>query len=739
MVADDDGTPKEWPKPMKTADNCSVRIHKLVVAVLLVCCILGSGQASSQTPQSIVEPLTRQPAFWVGLDTSSREAPRMTFGPRGMRWRSSAALTRLFTRQQSIDAQRPWSMNTQITIDSVTPSLAVAVFCGTATRRIVFYYRPADHATGTRENSIAANTWRALGTAHRDSIFRPATGPRPNGSTFNLSLARKGASLVVQVNGATLDSLVGQEAQPIFDEPTVTIGLAIHGVGIATFSNLTVTAFLPEFPVAPASFQRVHRTYARELNRDTAQFSDRAPKVAPNGAAIYLVRSTRDSGDVIFTALRQSDSTWHDAYNIGPPLNNTSPNSVIGISQDNNQLTLWGRYKADGSSDGVGLSSSTRTAAGWSVPTNITMTGYKNYSRHREETISPDGSVIILSYQADSTRKNVKDLYVSRRLAPGEYGTPVRIPEPVSSAFNELSPTIAADGKTLYFSSNRPGFGDADVWVCKRLDDTWLSWTEPVNLGPGVNTPGWDAFFTIHPSGRYAYVRTSDGFRTGIYRLTLPQRAANASVLPHPTTVVSGRVVNGATNQPLGGAIKVVAMDGSMTSTAISEPANGEYSIVLPSGHDYAFYAERDGFFPVSQHVRLATSSIPSTVRQDLVLFPLTVHSTILLNNVFFETDRYDLQDDSREELLRLVSMLQQRPTMQIEIGGHTDDRASAAHNLTLSEKRAQAVRDFLQHAGIAPSRLTAKGYGKTKPLERGTTEAARQRNRRVEFTVVKE
>jgi len=707
--------------------------------VLLFIAIACPWQASGQSSVTIKEPFTTLPAFWHGIDTSNRVRPPMSFGARGLSWRNTTGVSRTFTRQESADALQPWSVQVTATIDSLSPTFAIGLLCGTPERRLLFYYRPADHRTGARTNAVAANTWRAISTKHRDSIFRPTSAPLPPAGPFTLTLLKQGASLVFKLNGATLDSLYGAEAKPILDGPTISVGVSIYGHGIATFSSFSVNAATPSFPAAPASFRNVTRTFAQELNLDTERMSDRAPKVAPNGAAIYIVRSTKDSGDVILVANRVTDSTWTSASKIGSPLNNKSPNSVIGISQDNNQLTLWGRYKSDGSSDGKGLSSTTRTKDGWSVPTNLEIAGYKNYARHREETISPDGSVIILSYQADSLRKDIKDLYLSRRIAPGSYSAPVRIAEPISSAFNELSPTIAADGRTLYFSSNRPGYGDADVWVCKRLDDSWLRWSEPVNMGPGVNTPGWDAFFTIHPTGRYAYMRTSDGFRNGIYRLTLPLDASNQGVLPDPTTIVSGRVLNGATNQPLGGAIKIVSLDGATSSTAVSEPAQGEYSIVLPTGRDYAFYAERDGFFPVSQLVRLTTSKTSATVRQDLVLFPIALNSIIRLNNVFFETDKFDLQDDSREELLRLVAMLSSRASLHVEIGGHTDDRASASHNQTLSEKRARAVFDFLVLNGVEPHRLTAKGYGKNKPLTKNSTDEDRQRNRRVEFTIVKE
>jgi len=720
------------------SSKCYVHdMYRLLTSLLLLALV--TTYVYSQNRYTVREPLTSAPLFWAGIDSAHSATPFMSFTKRGLTWRTLQESTRVLYRRHSVDATQHWSITTTVTLDSNSNSHSVGLLVGRTDRRLMFYYRPSNHTFGVRVHMHVTNSWRTLNTKHKDTIYRPVLGLRPSMQTFNLTLERKGASIVFRLNGELLDSVTGSEVQPMLEGPALYLGLLVFGKGISTFTNVDISAATPVFAQNPLALRAVTRSFADEINLDTVKQSDRAPKVAPNGAAIYWVQSSRDSGDIIMVADRATDSTWKIGRPIGAPLNNKSSNSVIGAGQDNNSLVLWGRYKTDGSGSGAGLSRTKRTADSWEIPSNVDILGYKNFSKYREEAISPDGSVIIMSFQKDSLQKDQKDLYVSKRLPSGDYDVPIRIPEPVSSSFGELSPTIAADGRTLYFSSDRPGYGDADIWVCKRTDDTWLQWTTPQNMGPSVNTPGWDAFFTIHPSGKHAYMRSTDGQRSGIFRLTLPSGLADRPLLPDPTTIVSGTVTNGATGAAMGVSIKVVSLTGNYASTAVSEPKNGTYSIVLPAGTDYAFYADEQEFFPVSHTVRLVGSKAYGQVRQDLVLYPIKANSVIRLNNVFFETDKADLQVDSHEELLRLITMLKTRPTLRIELGGHTDDRASASHNLALSERRAKAVLDFLVSNAVEPKQLAAVGYGKSKPLAKGTSEEARQLNRRVEFKVLGE
>jgi outer membrane protein OmpA-like peptidoglycan-associated protein len=170
--------------------------------------------------------------------------------------------------------------------------------------------------------------------------------------------------------------------------------------------------------------------------------------------------------------------------------------------------------------------------------------------------------------------------------------------------------------------------------------------------------------------------------------------------------------------------------------TAVSEPKEGRYSVVLTGGRSYGFYASLDGFFPVSDNIELLDLKQYQVVERDLYLEPIAVGAKIRLNNLFFDTDKSELRPESTAELDRLIALLRTRSTITITIDGHTDDRGTDAHNNKLSTDRAASVMAYLVKSGIAPERLTSKGYGKTKPVAKGTSDAARRQNRRVEFSI---
>jgi outer membrane protein OmpA-like peptidoglycan-associated protein len=419
-------------------------------------------------------------------------------------------------------------------------------------------------------------------------------------------------------------------------------------------------------------------------------------------------------------------------------INNVDPNNVISVSQDGNELLIWGKYNTDGSPGGPGFSTTRRTSDAWSLPVMITNDHQANRASSREECLSADRSVMIAAREIDGESNGGKDLYVSFRRADGSYGELINLGEAVNTSGQEGAPYLAADGVTLYFNSTETTYGDADIFVTKRLDDTWRNWSPRINLGPTINTPFWDCYFTIHPSGEYAYMNTSYGANDGIFRLTLPQDAASRKLLPEPVVVVRGRVFNASTKQPLGVDIRYEDLgSGKEIGRAVSAPSDGRYSIVLKGGMNYGFFAEKDGFFPVSDNIELTSLKVFAEVERDLYLEPIVAGAVIRLNNLFFDTDKATIRPESGTELDRLAEMLLAKPTMSVAIEGHTDDRGATQHNAALSQARAEAVRTYLTSKGIDAARLTAKGYGKTKPLTKGTSDLDRQRNRRVEFRIV--
>ncbi|TNE73865.1 MAG: hypothetical protein EP333_06320, partial [Bacteroidetes bacterium] len=310
----------------------------------------------------------------------------------------------------------------------------------------------------------------------------------------------------------------------------------------------------------------------------------------------------------------------------------------------------------------------------------------------------------------------------------------------INTRGDEDSPFIAADDKTLYFSSNgHPGMGGSDVFISRRLDDTWLNWSEPQNIGTSINAHNDEYGFKIAADGEYAYFyRRSSGDPNGMGEMDLYRIALSESARPDPIVFVVGQVFDSETKKPLSAEIVYEDLNtNTELGVANSEPVEGRYQIALPYGKVYGFLARKKDYYSVSESIDLTVKEGLKTVKKDLYLSPIKKGVTIRLNNIFFEHDKSDLLSQSFVELNRLVSLLKANEEWKIEIGGHTDDTGSDAYNQTLSQKRASAVRAYLISQGISAERLTAKGYGESKPIASNETEEGKAENRRVEFKIL--
>lgn len=713
-------------------------INRLISRLLILATALAAVHvcALAQRNVSVLDVLDRVPRYWNWADPYDGTEFNRVYRGGGMVCMNMDGGSRWSFRPVAAKPESNWQATLTYRADHSTADGSCGMLVGLPNMYAFFMVEPVSGKAHAYVYDWVKKEW-TTSAALKNANGKSVSSPTPIGADNAIEVRKLGSKLTMSINNQVVYSWDVKLGFPECASSVTAFGLAIMGKVTTQFRSLSYTFTPPDFNFYPDALKGASKTFADELN---AGKSDRFAVIAPNGQSLYFIRTLDKRSDDIISATRQTDSSWTNVQPIGYPLNNTTANNVVSVSQDDNELMVFGKYKADGSWAGSGFSKTSRTAMGWSMPKPIEIEDYRNVASTREECVSPDSKVMILSCQRDSTTYSSKDLHVSFLKQDGSYSVPVRLPKPINSDVEDGMPYIAADGRTLYFGSGRPGFGDMDVWVTKRLDETWMKWSDPINMGPNVNTSGWDGYFTVHPSGKYAYMNSSDGYRRGLVRVTLPRDEASKALLPDPLVVVTGRVTNGRTGEPIGTTIRIAELNSSKPPTqAVSEPGNGEYSIVLPGGTDYAFYAEREGFFPVSENLELSTLGVYQEIRRDLTLYPIEVGSVIRLNNVFFDTDKWDLRAQSSEELMRLAEMLKQRPTVVIEVGGHTDDRASDAHNKTLSTNRSQAVVAFLSKNGVAPSQMTAVGYGKTKPVATGTTDEARQRNRRVEITVAKQ
>lgn len=463
------------------------------------------------------------------------------------------------------------------------------------------------------------------------------------------------------------------------------------------------------------------------------------PIISPDDKNLYFVRDEDCKGSLggqdTYVSTRNADGEFGKAWNIGRPINNEKHNSVSKALPDGSLLLL---SPYDGGDDDVVAIARPNGINTYSFPENISIPNYKNNSEYKSVTLSASGKVMLFAIEMNNSLGG-RDIYVSFKGSNGKWSPPAHCGNVLNSTAEENAPFLAPDDKTLYFSSpGHPGYGSNDIFVSRRLDDTWTKWSKPQNLGPKINTDGWDGYFTISASGEKAYIVTSaGGGNTDIYEVPIKVEKGEEKMV-ESVVIVKGNVLNSKTKDPIGADIHYFDLETNMEiGIAKSNPQNGAYQIVLPKGKNYSFYANEKGYFPTSSNIDLKDLEKFETLKKDLYLNPIEINQTITLNNIFFETGKADLKPESKQELNRLVQFMQENGAVKIKVSGHTDNVGSAESNRILSKNRAESVVEYLIQNGINNSRVQFEGYGETKPISTNETEEGKAMNRRVEFTII--
>jgi outer membrane protein OmpA-like peptidoglycan-associated protein len=465
------------------------------------------------------------------------------------------------------------------------------------------------------------------------------------------------------------------------------------------------------------------------------------PVISADGKTLYfIVKGDSTNPDKIFHkdkiwySNQKPDGSWDERAMLPAPLNNNGNNSVVSVSSDNNTLILKGKYNQDGSSNGNGLSRTSKTLDGWEIPQEIFIPDFYNNDHISSRCMSTSGKILIFSLERDEGYGD-KDLYVCFRQPDGSWSRLKNMGNILNTFGNDYTPFISADEKTLYYATTgKMGYGKSDIFLSRRLDDSWTNWSEPQNLGPSINGPRGDGYFTISASGDYAYLvsRNNSLGKDDIFRIKLTK-----SIKPEPVVIIHGKVFDKETKLPLKSTITYHDLSNNKEAgIAASDPADGSYKIVLPYGKAYGFLAEKKNYMAQSDNIDLSEVKEFIEIERDLYLAPIQIGESILLNNVFFVQSKAELLPSSLPELNRLLKILEDNPEITIEISGHTDNVGDEDLNMKLSEERAAAVQSFLTDKGISRKRLSGKGYGGTIPMASNSKEETRKLNRRVEFKI---
>lgn len=451
------------------------------------------------------------------------------------------------------------------------------------------------------------------------------------------------------------------------------------------------------------------------------------PSMSAEGTELIFTRKERDED---FFVSGKVGNSWQPAFRINGSLNTPDNEGAQIISQDGQWLVFAGKDRPGGYG-GFDLYIAYKTPQGWSEAINL---GPKVNTEHWESQpcLSPDKRSIYFS-SARPGGFGGEDLYVSHLQTNGRFGDPINLGPGINTPANENCPFLHADNQTLYFSSDgHPGYGSGDLYLVRRTDSGWSS---PENLGYPINTINNEATLFVASDGQTAYYssdRAEGKGRLDIYRFEL-----RTDVRPIKTLWVKGKVFDQKTGTGLPSAVELIDLAGKRPVSRVQTNEVGEYLVTLPVGKDYAFNVARKGYLFYSDNFSLKQKPSDSTYQKDIPLQPIELNASVVLKNVFFDTNKFDLKPESEAELDRLVQLLQENPSINIRIGGHTDNVGNATDNATLSQNRAKAVVSYLIAKGIAASRLQAKGYGATQPISDNNTEEGRAQNRRTELQVV--
>ncbi len=426
---------------------------------------------------------------------------------------------------------------------------------------------------------------------------------------------------------------------------------------------------------------------------------------------------------------------WTKPKNIGQPLNTNSHDATVGLSPDGQKLFLYRN---------LDIYISELKGNRWTKPERLPST-INTDAVENSACISFDGKELyFIRGKTLNPETSNGDIYVSKKIN-GKWGKAHKLSNVINTKYDEDGVFMHPDGKTLYFSSKgHNSMGGYDIFRTVKLDDG--TWAEPVNLGFPVNSPDDDLYFVMAANGQDGYYssvkKDGKGFMD-IYKIDFPKEIKfkddeKITDIEAKLTIVKGEVSDAETGAKLNTEIKIFDNEQDLhILTAKSNSVTGNYLVSLPSGKNYGMEVKKEGYLFYSDNFNIPKSESYQEIVKNIKLYPIKKDAKVILRNIFFDFDKATLRPESYSELNRLKKLLNENPTMKIEISGHTDNKGSYEYNVKLSKDRAQSVVSYLISKGISSSRLTSRGASWNEPVDTNSTDEGRQNNRRVEFKVI--
>lgn len=444
-----------------------------------------------------------------------------------------------------------------------------------------------------------------------------------------------------------------------------------------------------------------------------------------------------DRGDIWIS---HYDSVWSEPVRLAS--NDRHFAAPLGITADGKYL-LYGKTWFDRGMYYSGIFASNQQTG--SV-IEVAIPFFRNRSPLLTGQLSADGRYLLLSLE-NSAGYGVDDLFMSTLRQDGTWTSPKNLGYQINTSFQEITPFLAPDNKTLFFATNgRGGEGSFDLFQSTRLDDTWQNWTEPRNLGISVNTPGAEGSFIFNNGADFAYfvsTQNSDGYgdikririSSDIEKDTVEQQVAEIKVVAEDSLAfVTFQLQDRKTGKPVSGSGIVLREN----DTVRLQPTSGGQLILQPESETVTVEFRARGYLSSRQTI----DENQFLTNQEIWLVnlePLATGNVITLQNVLFYKGTANFIEGSESELDLVTNMLKENPEVKIFLKGHTDNVGNPVLNIQLSQQRVEAVTEYLINQGISGERISGKGFGGSEPVADNSDEETRKLNRRVEFEVIRD
>jgi outer membrane protein OmpA-like peptidoglycan-associated protein/tetratricopeptide (TPR) repeat protein len=450
------------------------------------------------------------------------------------------------------------------------------------------------------------------------------------------------------------------------------------------------------------------------------------------GKELVFTRRIKNTNEDFYSSSIKGNE-WTMAKPLAGNVNTPESEGAQKISADGEWMVFTASNRPD-SYGNYDLYISYKTPLGWSVAEN--MGGSVNSDQwDSQPCLSPDKKDLYFASRRFGGFGGI-DIYVSHLLANGRWSEPENLGATINTPGDDQCPFIHADNQTLYFTTNGwQGYGGNDLFVARKGFSG--NWSKPVNLGYPINTIDDEGTIFITSDGKTAYYASDRNDTRGgldIYSFELRE-----DIRPVKTLWVKGIVTDKKTGKPLSATLELTELDSRQPVNRVQSDNNGSYIITLPVGKNYAFNVNHKSYLFYSDNFLMAGQSPDSIYEKNIALLPISINAGIVLNNIFFATNKFELKPESQVEMDKLVQLMTENPGLKIEIGGHTDNVGKPATNLTLSNNRAKAVANYLIAKNIVPARIIARGYGSAKPVADNNNEEGRAKNRRTEMKVLSE